>query len=78
MRDLLDENDDADGREHPLDDACREVLPDDASARNAEHELGQAPNDNRQQKGFKAHFLDAVVNNHSQTGCRTRHANMAA
>ena len=71
VRDLLDENDDADGGEHPLDDTCWEVLADDACARDAEHELRQASNDDRQQKGFKTHFLDAVVDNHGQACCWT-------
>ena len=78
VRDLLDENDDANGGQHALDDACRKVLSNDSCAGDAEQELRQASNDNRQQKGFKAHFLDAVVDNHSQSSCGTRHADMAA
>ena len=78
MRDLFDENDDANGGEHALDDTGRKVFADDAGSGNAKDELRQASNHNGQQEGFKANFLDAVVNNDSQSGCWTRHADVAA
>ena len=78
MWDLLDENDDADGGQHALDDAAREVLPDDAGTRDAQHQLGQATDDHGQEEGFKPDVLDAVVHNHRKSCGRAGHAHVAA
>ena len=78
MWDLLDENDDADGGQHALDDAAREVLPDNASTCDAQHQLGQATDDHGQEEGFKPNFLDAVVDNHRKSCGRSGHAHVAA
>ena len=68
MGDLLDEDDDANGGKHPLNDACREVLADDAGSGNAEDKLSQATNDHSQEEGFEANFLNAVIDNDGQAG----------
>ena len=47
---LLDENDDADGGEHSLNYVGGKVLPHHPSADNAEHQLGNAADDDQAQK----------------------------
>ena len=78
MGNLLDENDDTDGSEHPLNDTGREVLAYNSCAYNSEHELGNAPDDHRQQKSFESDFLNAVVNDDRQPGGRTGNPDMAS
>ena len=78
MGDLLDEDDDANGGKHPLNDTRGEVLADDAGSGNAQDKLRQATNDHSQQEGFKADFMDAVIDNDGQAGSGPRDANVAA
>ena len=78
MRDLLDEDDDADGREHALDDTARKVLADYPGSGDAQHQLGQTADDDGEEEGLKTDFLDAVVDNHSQARRWARYPDMAA
>jgi hypothetical protein len=49
---VLEDDGEADARQHPLDDRGREVIPDDARAREAERHLDDAGQHHRQQEGL--------------------------
>ena len=73
MRDLLQDDQQADAREHPLDHGGREEVSEDARAGDAEEQLEDARQDDGDQEGLvAAEGVDRLEDDHRQSGRRAR------
>ena len=71
MRQLLEEDDDADGSQHALNDSRGKVESNDPGPQNPKQELNEAANHDGHSKHLEAgQALNAVQHNHGQSGSR--------
>jgi hypothetical protein len=68
VRNLLEDEDDADAGQHPLDHRGREVVADDARAQEARDDLKDAGDHDGEQEGLKAQVVDGRENDHGHPG----------
>ena len=79
VRNLFEENDDADGGQHALDDAGREVQADDAGLEGAQGKLDEATDDHGEEEGLVGgQTVDAVEDNDGEARGGTGYTDLAA